>query len=305
VLAFFALHTLLWLQRALVALSRREIARHPLEEARWVRRFKPVHMGIHVTIIVTFLLLSATGLPLKYSGVDWARPIEALFGGLRSARWLHRIAGAFTFGYGAVYLAYLVREVVLRGRTEILWGWKSMVPSGKDLRDLIANLRWFVHAGPAPQLDRWAYWEKFDFFAVFWGIPVIGLSGLALWMPLAVTHVLPGWALNIAYLIHSDEALLATGFIFYFHMFHTHLRPEAFPLDTVVFLGGMPESRLAAERPIEYQRLIETGEIDGLRMEAPSPARIARARRFGFVTLSLALILGTFLIVSGLATILR
>ena len=57
---------------------------------------------------------------------------------------------------------------------------------------------------------------------------------------------LPGWALNAAYIIHSDEALLATGFIFLFHFFHTHLRPEAFPMDPVIFTGSMPLERFKA-----------------------------------------------------------
>ena len=68
---------------------------------------------------------------------------------------------------------------------------------------------------------------------------------------------LPGWTLNVAHVIHSDEALLATGFIFVFHFFHTHLRPESFPMDTVVFTGKMPLSRFKAERRLEYQRLVD------------------------------------------------
>ena len=72
--------------------------------------------------------------------------------------------------------------------------------------------------------------------------------------------VLPGWALNAAYIVHSDEALLATGFIFLFHFFHTHLRPEAFPMDPVIFTGRMPLERFKDERPLEYERLVAAGQ---------------------------------------------
>ena len=106
--------------------------------------------------------------------------------------------------------------------------------------DFIGMIKYFLYLGPRPKFDRFTYWEKFDYLAVFWGVAIIGVSGLVLWFPTLFTFFLPGWALNAAYVIHSDEALLATGFIFLFHFFHTHLRPEAFPLDPVIFVGCMP-----------------------------------------------------------------
>ena len=48
----------------------------------------------------------------------------------------------------------------------------------------------------------------------------------------------PGIFLNIALVIHSNEALLAMGVIFIFvHFFSAHLRPESFPIDKVIFTG--------------------------------------------------------------------
>ena len=49
---------------------------------------------------------------------------------------------------------------------------------------------------------------------------------------------IPGWFLNVATIIHSDEALLADGFIFTVHFFNTHLRPEKFPMDIVDLHGA-------------------------------------------------------------------
>ena len=101
---------------------------------------------------------------------------------------------------------------------------------------------------------------------------MIGVSGLMLWFPDFFTKFLPGWALNAAYIIHSDEALLATGFIFLFHFFHTHLRPESFPMDPVIFTGSMPLHRFKEERPLEYQRMVEG-------RHARAALRAARPRR--------------------------
>jgi len=115
--------------------------------------------------------------------------------------------------------------------------------------------------GPRPNYGRWTYWEKFDYFAVFWGVTVIGLSGLIQWFPEYFTLVLPGWVINVAAIVHSDEALLAVGFIFTIHFFNTHLRPEAFPMDKVIFTGIVPLEEYKTDRPREYEELRASGEL--------------------------------------------
>jgi cytochrome b subunit of formate dehydrogenase len=88
----------------------------------------------------------------------------------------------------------------------------------RDFRDIFRMFRWFLGLGPKPTFDRWTYWEKFDYWAVFWGVGIIGTSGLVLWFPETFSLVLPGTIINIAKVIHSEEALLATGFIFTIHV---------------------------------------------------------------------------------------
>jgi cytochrome b subunit of formate dehydrogenase len=170
-----------------------------------------------------------------------------------------------------------------------------MVPQLKDLQDLIGQIRWFFGAGPRPKFDRFTYWEKFDYLAVFWGVAMIGVSGLVLWFPTLATTWLPGWALNAAYVIHSDEALLATGFIFLFHFFHTHLRPEAFPMDTVIFTGRMPLELFKHERPLEYERLVAEGRLQQLMAPAPTVVEYRVAYIFGFIALAIGVLLAVFI----------
>ena len=112
---------------------------------------------------------------------------------------------------------------------------------------------WFFFKGPKPTFERWTYWEKFDFVAVFWGMFAIGGSGLMLWFPEFFGMFLPGWAFNVATIIHSDEALLATGFIFTVHFFNTHGRPEKFPMDFVIFNGQIAKEEMHRRtwRPVE------------------------------------------------------
>ena len=115
-------------------------------------------------------------------------------------------------------------------------------------------------------------------------------------MPDVITKFLPGWTLNAAHVIHSDEALLATGFIFIFHFFHTHLRPESFPMDLVVFTGKMSLERFKAERPLEYQRLLDNNELEDYLVDPPSKRQIREAYVVGTVFLTIGIMLAIFII---------
>jgi len=81
------------------------------------------------------------------------------------------------------------------------------------------------------------------------------------WFPEFFTLVFPGWLINVAAIIHSDEALLAVGFIFTIHFFNTHLRPEAFPMDKVIFTGLIPLEEFKKDRPREYEELKRSGKL--------------------------------------------
>ncbi|MDW7992114.1 MAG: cytochrome C, partial [Anaerolineae bacterium] len=69
------------------------------------------------------------------------------------------------------------------------------------------------------------------------------------------SRFLPGIVINIAHIMHSDEALLAVGFIYIVHLFNTHIRFEKFPLNKVIFTGKVSEEELRHERPLEWERI--------------------------------------------------
>jgi cytochrome b subunit of formate dehydrogenase len=166
-----------------------------------------------------------------------------------------------------------------------------MLPTKTDIREATATLKWFVGLGPRPHYGRWTYWEKFDYFAVFWGVAIIGASGLLLWLPEFFTRLFPGWFVNVATIIHSDEALLAVGFIFVIHFFNTQLRPDKFPSDPVIFTGRVPLEELKEERPREYAEALERGELEK-RLVEPLPSNVVRGMKiFGWTALSIGIIL--------------
>src|SRR6056297_1125391 len=180
---------------------------------------------------------------------------------------------------------FLQTAVSCRFRAPTVW---AGIPLPKSARhwDVTSMVRWFLFLGPKPSFERWTYWEKFDFIAVFWGMFAIGGSGLMLWFPEFFAAFLPGWALNVATIVHSDEALLATGFIFTVHFFNTHGRPEKFPMDFVIFNGEMSKEEFIEERADQWKRYEEEGVLDQYIKEKPSGiAYDFFIKAFGFLAL--------------------
>ena len=297
--SFFGIHTILWIQRSLVAYFTEKHERSDDDEI-YVLRFAKVHRVTHILIVISFILLAATGLPLMFHYTEWGSFFVRIGGGLEVTRVIHRICAVITVVYALIHIAFIFRKAVIERKFSLLYGPDSMVPRIEDIKDLFNMVRWFLYLGPRPKLDRWTYWEKFDYFAVFWGVPVIGLSGLLLWFPTFFSRFLPGDWLNVAHIVHGEEALLATAFIFAFHFFHNHLRPENFPMDTVIFTGKMTLARFKEERELEYERLVEEGKLDSIITDPPSRrARIA-SKTFGFI----AYISGLIMVVAIFITLL-
>ena len=268
--AVFWIHTLLWMIRGFIE-NREKVAHlhrgeehHITEPHKQYVRFTRRHIFLHLTVIISFLGLTLTGLPLKFSSQHWAQVMMDFFGGTYYAGLIHRGCAVLTFYYflSALILSFdflFVNKKPKGNWLRRLFGPDSLCPNLRDIQDVTSMVRWFLFMGPKPTFERWTYWEKFDFLAVFWGMFAIGGSGLMLWFPEFFGYFLPGWAFNVATIVHSDEALLATGFIFTVHFFNTHGRPEKFPMDFVIFNGQLPKEEFIEERGDQWRRYEEEG----------------------------------------------
>ncbi len=242
-------------------------------------------------LFTTFLVLAATGLIMRFSGSIWAIRFARAVGGFGAILFFHKFCAL------VLTLAFLihVREIFARGLFKrekgIFWGPTSMVANWKDVKDLFGHMRWFLGLGPKPRFERYAYWEKFDYWAVFWGMVVIGFSGYAMWFAPFFAHFLPGWALNAALVIHSEEGLLAILFIFSIHFVNTHLRPDSFPMDMVIFTGRESEEEYKNRRPDEYQRMMAEGRGATRITDAPPKWLINFSRVVGFTAMLIGLTL--------------
>ncbi len=282
-------HTALWLPRSFE--HRKTIGNGHAPSGTYVRRFRRFQRNLHLMVVTSFLGLALTGMILKFSYAAWASVLARLLGGFEAAGLIHRCCAILTFTYFGLHLFDLARDRRKSGKTwrQFIAGPESMLLNRTDWREFVASLNWFFKRGPRPDFGRWTYWEKFDYFAVFWGVAVIGGTGLLLWFPALFTRIVPGWAVNVATTIHSDEALLAVSFIFVVHFFNTHFRPDKFPMDTVIFTEGMPLEEFQRDRPREYRELLDKGELENWLMPEPAARDLKNWRRLGFTALTIGL----------------
>jgi len=262
-------HTLLWYRRTLLDRRARkaEAARHapagptPMDAALrgggpFVWRFNLLFRVVHALIVATFFVLVVTGLPLRFSCAAWAPGLMRLLGGATRAGVAHRTAGMFVFGYFALYAGYVAVRAWRRPARVREWlGRDSILMKPQDLTDALAMVKWFFGRGPQPRFGRYSYMEKFDFFAELWGVGAIGFTGLMLWQPEFFGRFFPGVLFNVAIIIHSYEAMIATAFIFTIHFFNVHLRPDKFPVDAVMFTGRATLHYMEEEHPLVAEQV--------------------------------------------------
>ncbi|MGW8282944.1 MAG: formate dehydrogenase subunit gamma, partial [Gemmatimonadota bacterium] len=294
-LTFALTHTGAWLFRLWRSPEQwKHVAEEVSDDKRVYERFTAFQRTLHIVMILSFMTLAITGMALKFSYMGWARFFSSITGGFEGMGALHRI-GAVTMII--IFSIHLVD--VFKQKRAARSSWKEFIFEAPntlmfnrhDLKDVIGSFKWFFGKGPRPEYGRFTYWEKFDYFAVFWGMFVIGSTGLFLWFPEFFTMLLPGWLVNVATIIHSDEALLAVAFIFTIHFFNTHFRLDKFPMDPVIFTGQVPIDEMKRDKPLEYRHMVETGKLED-RLVDPYPKEVERGFRvFGFTMLGIGLLI--------------
>jgi len=297
VFIFFWTHTALWFYREYKDRQARKSRPHvatdelPHLKGKQFQRFGPLWRLGHLVFALSVMTLVLTGMAVHFADTVGAKAVIDAFGSPKAAALVHRTAAAIMLGIFFIHVAYLVVRIGGNLRTFRFFGPASMVPNWQDLKDILAMFLWFFGKRPRPVFDRWTYWEKFDYWAVFWGMAIIGGSGAMLAFPAATASFLPGWTFNVATIIHGHEAILAAVFLFTVHFFNNHFRPDKFPLDIVMFTGAVPLEEFRREHALEYKRLVESGELQRYLVDAPSRPLTLGSRVLGFTLIAIGLVL--------------
>lgn len=261
-----------------------------------IRRFTPLQRSFHLLLIVSFLIQGATGLARLYIETSWGQSLARLFGGYEACRTIHIYVGIVLLCLFTAHILYVLSKINWRNFPRCLFTPDSILLLPRDLKDLFQHIRWFFGKAEAPRFDRWGYWEKFDYWAVFWGIPVLGITGLLLAYPLAASRIIPGWGLNVALWVHRIEAILAMCHVFTIHFFIAHLRRHNFPMDRTMFEGSADFAAMRHEKPAWVARLEETGQLESALVPEVSSGRRALIYLIGMT----AVAVGVFLLIGGL-----
>jgi cytochrome b subunit of formate dehydrogenase len=310
VFAFFWTHSALWFYREYRDRREGKSAPHvatgelPQLQGKHFNRFGPVWRIAHLVFALSVMMLVLTGMAVLYAETGWAKFIMGALGGPRVAGILHRVSAATLLGIFFVHLVYMAFLVVPKWKLSDWFGPTSLMPNWKDLWDMLAMFKWFFGKGPRPAFDRWTYWEKFDYWAVFWGMAIIGGSGMMLAFKEVTASILPGWVFNVATLVHGEEAILAAVFLFTVHFFNNHFRPDKLPPpDIVMFTGAVALEEFRREHPLEYQRLVQTGELARHLVDAPSRPMTLGSRVLGITLITFGLILLILVLVGFLGSV--
>ncbi len=231
---------------------RRRGARASEDDAgKTVVRFNAHFLAQHLLLMisVTLLLLSGTfAFGARYPGAGWASALTGFLGGLDFWRAIHRLGASllvFVCGYHMVYS--LVHP---EGRRDFV----LLLPRWRDFREFAQNVLWMTgRRKERPRFGRFTYFEKFDYWAVFWGCAIFLVSGLAMWFPALAGNLVPASptlfdALKEA---HAHEAVLALLAIAVWHIYNVHLRPGRFPGALTFLHGRIGHRERLAEHPLE------------------------------------------------------
>jgi cytochrome b subunit of formate dehydrogenase len=258
-LLFFAFHVFVDLTYELRRRFSRKHEPVPAAMHKTVMRFD-IHQRIqHWFMLGGVILLAITGWPLRGAGVgavDFSQRVEssrkflALFGGAHGAGIAHRVGAVMIIISGLYHLIYL--GTMAKKRIMPL----SMVPAPRDAIDIRDNLLFMLGLKKErPKFERYNYLEKFDYWAVFWGIIMMVGSGFIFWFPVQFSKVLPTFVLTSAQIIHGEEATLAAIFLFVVHFYNVHLKPSIFPMNWAWLNGHTTLEYMKEEHGAEYERV--------------------------------------------------
>jgi formate dehydrogenase gamma subunit len=210
--------------------------------ARTYERFPLVRRIEHLTMLLSFTILGLTGLPQKYPDAGVSKFVLNLLGGIEGLRSIHHVAAI-------VMLLGTIWHILYFGYISYVRGSRlSMLPSLQDARDAWGAFAYNIGLSKKhPQMGRYTFEEKMEYWAFVWGTAVMVVTGFMMWNPISTTKFLPGEFVPAAKAAHGGEAVLAVLAIIIWHMYGVHIKR----FNKSMFTGQMEEEVMLEEHPLE------------------------------------------------------
>jgi len=217
--------------------------------SRVYQRWNIHHRLQHLFLFSSFFLLTFTGLPIKYAAKTWAVQVASFFGGFETMLNIHKGAALVMIMAAVYHLGYLVYCRLVKKEKS-----SAMIPGWKDVTDLLDHIVFCLGMTKKDaRFDRYSYKEKFDYWAVFWGIAIMVGSGLILWFPHVSAQYVSRSFIDCAQIAHSDEAMLAIMAVFIWHFYNAHFSPMVFPMSTVWLDGQFNQAEMEEFHTLELR----------------------------------------------------
>ena len=242
-----------------------DIEKKEPEPEKYYVRFKLNFRLQHIGLLTTTIMLILTGVPLKFPKNGMSQFVIDMFGGTAGARSVHHFFALGMIAVGIYHLFYIFWNE--QGRKDFF----ELLPSFKDFSDVINQMkRYLGFRKEKVRYRRFSYVEKFDYWAVYWGLVMMIGTGAVMWLfqgkfnpiifgeidlsfgPQIITKSL--W--DICREMHSDEALLATLVIIGWHFYNVHLNPHKFPMSKIWLTGKISEKEMMEDHFVEYREMI-------------------------------------------------
>jgi cytochrome b subunit of formate dehydrogenase len=196
----------------------------------------------HLLLLTSFTLLAITGLPQKYALTGWAQVMIGFFGGIEVTRLIHHVS-AIVLILLAIYHLFDAGYKIFVQRVNL-----TMLPSFKDVKDALQAFLYNLGFGKTrPQMGRYTFEEKAEYWALIWGTVIMAITGFMMWNPIFTSKLFPGEAIPAAKAAHGGEALLAVLAIVVWHMYGVHIRR----FNKSMWTGRQTEEEMLHEHPLE------------------------------------------------------
>ncbi len=196
----------------------------------------------HLVMLLSFTTLAITGLVQKYALNSVSLSIVRLWGGIENVRTTHHVAAT------ALMVVAIYHLVAMGYKIFVLRRPMAMLPGLQDVKDALAAFAYNVGLRKSgAQMGRYTFEEKAEYWALVWGILIMGITGFIMWNPIATVKLLPGDFIPAAKAAHGAEALLAVLAIVVWHMYGVHLRR----FNKSMWTGKLSEEEMLHEHPLE------------------------------------------------------
>ncbi len=216
------------------------------QQERTFLRFSVGQRWEHFVLLLSGLVLLFTGLPQKYREFSISQDLLSTPEQIDLIRQIHHIA-AIVLGLQVLY--HLVRILLLMSRRKLPG---DLLPTGQDLQDAWHMIQYLLFLRKdKPKFGHYNFEQKVTYWFVFFGILIMGISGLIIWFPVLATQFLPGGVVPAAKLTHSTESVVMAIFILIWHIYHVHVER----LNLSMFTGRLSEEEMRTFHEKEYERL--------------------------------------------------